>query len=402
MLTLKLHSMNIKNSIVAAGFILLGVIGCKEDKLSPVGNDGVAPEAISNVSVENLPGGAKISYSLPGDSDLLYVEADYKRSGMPQKTKSSIYGNYLIVEGLGDTLAHDVTLYAVDRGENRSQPVNITINPKEPPVQTSYDSLAYSETFGGIHVTFPNRTKANLVVTVLVKDSTGDWEDYDKYYTGLPEGDFSVRGLPSVPTTFGVFVKDRWDNHSDTLVQTLTPLFEMELDKTKFKEVGLPTDQPSSHGWTMPGLWNNSITGKGFHTAEGSGFPQWFTFSIGDKKAKLSRMKVWQRQDSWIFTHGNPKHFQVWGSNAPSANGSFDGWTLLMDCWIVKPSGLPPGDNTNDDVIAAAAGEEFEFPADAPAVRYIRFKIIESFVSPPNSSAGFFHLMEVTFWGQQQ
>ena len=71
------------------------------------------------------------------------------------------------------------------------------------------------------------------------------------------------------------------------------------------------------------------------------------------------------------------------------------GWTLLTTCESYKPSGLPAGQISNEDKEYASAGEEFIFPTDAPAVRYIRFKALSTF-----TGVKFIHLMEVTFYGK--
>ena len=122
-----------------------------------------------------------------------------------------------------------------------------------------------------------------------------------------------------------------------------------------------------------------------------------FTLDLG-VLAKLSRFKFWQRQGSWVFTHGNPKHFDVWGIDVlPEDNGaSLEGWTKMIENGeVVKPSGGPLGTNSAEDVAQAASGEEFEFPIEAPAVRYIRFVNLESW-----STGKFMHFMEINFWGQ--
>lgn len=74
-----------------------------------------------------------------------------------------------------------------------------------------------------------------------------------------------------------------------------------------------------------------------------------------------------------------------------------DGWILLSECECKKPSGLPPGQNTQEDIDYATNGEEFEFDPNLPAVRYIRFKGLESF---DNSTR--IHIEEVTFFGQKK
>ena len=71
------------------------------------------------------------------------------------------------------------------------------------------------------------------------------------------------------------------------------------------------------------------------------------------------------------------------------------GWLDLIDPVSYKPSGLPVGQFSNEDKEYASAGEEFVFPADVPAVRYIRFKALSTF-----TGVKFIHLMEVTFYGK--
>ena len=124
--------------------------------------------------------------------------------------------------------------------------------------------------------------------------------------------------------------------------------------------------------------------------------PIWFTFDLG-VTTHLSRYLYWQRlDDSFLYQHGNMKEWEVWGrADKPDQSGSWDGWTLLTTCESYKPSGLPAGQISNEDKEYASAGEEFIFPTDAPAVRYIRFKALSTF-----TGVKFIHLMEVTFYGK--
>lgn len=389
------------SGITIIGAACLAMPSCKQQEIRvPLENDKNAPAQVTNVKVESLHGGARINYSIPHDEDLLYVQADYKiRDEIKQEVTASYYANSLEIHGFADTSSHEVILYAVDRSGNKSEPVTVKVNPLKSPVQLAYDSLTYDADFGGIHVNIKNEAQGNLVTTVMIKDSTGDWEEYDKNYSGLPDIDFSVRGLPSVTTTFGVFIRDRWDNHSDTLVKVLKPYFEEELDKNKFNELFLDNDTKST--WALSGLWNISTTQfSGWHSANNAGVPVWFTFDLG-VKAKLSRFRTWQVHDGREYSSGNIKQFQVWGSNDPNPDGTFDSWTKLMDCEVKKPSGLPMGQLTNEDKETAAAGDEFVLPLSAPPVRYIRFKIISTFANPAGSVTGSSWLLELSFWGQE-
>ena len=197
---------------------------------------------------------------------------------------------------------------------------------------------------------------------------------------------------------FGVYIKDRWNNRSDTLIKELVPIFEKQLDRTKFQEIHLPTDQLAAWGWVMPNIWdgvivnNTNVDKPGFHTSPGV-WPQWFSFSLG-VKSKLSRYKFWQR-GSWVaFTDRNIKKFEIWGSNDPASDGSWDSWTKLLECESIKPSGLPIGQQSPEDLALVGAGEEFIFPDNTPAVKYIRIKVLQTW-----SGAQSFYIMQVAFWG---
>lgn len=168
-----------------------------------------------------------------------------------------------------------------------------------------------------------------------------------------------------------------------------------ELDKSKFKEFVLPGDVGSAWGWIMPFLWDgNTAEGSGFHTPEVN-LPQHFTFDLG-VKSTLHEVKVWQRMgNDLVYNAGNFKRFEIWGSNEPAADGSFTGWVKLLDCISIKPSGSPLGTVTEEDNAYAVAGELFKFPEGSPAVKYIRFKMLENWSGSLSN-----HIMEASFWGE--
>ena len=178
---------------------------------------------------------------------------------------------------------------------------------------------------------------------------------------------------------------------------TVLPVIEHEMDKTAFAEYVLPTDAPSAWGWLLPMLWDGNINApNGFHTPSDVSFPHHYTFDLG-KEAVLSRFKLWQRGaaagDGYLYSAGNPKQFEIWGATEPADDGSWDGWTKLLDCQSYKPSGLPSGQLSEEDKIYAAAGEELHFPSNTPPVRYIRVKVISNW-----GGSAFSHANEITFW----
>lgn len=168
------------------------------------------------------------------------------------------------------------------------------------------------------------------------------------------------------------------------------------LDKSTFAVYPLPGDVASAWGWELPYLWDNDINeGRGFHTPDVTE-PVHFNIDLGIRIG-LQQLRVWQRQ-SMPFDGGNLKKFEIWGSNVPSADGSFEGWTKLLECNSVKPSGLPVGSVNDEDVAVVSAGELFVFPVDTPPVRYVRIRFMDNWSETVKS----YHMMEADFWGAEQ
>ncbi|HYH55458.1 MAG TPA: DUF4959 domain-containing protein, partial [Anseongella sp.] len=163
--------------VILSAALLANALGsCKEEITNaPVENDGSAPGPVSNVSVENLPGSARITYSVPKDPDLLYVKAEFEsQPGILRESRGSFFTNSILVEGFGDTDSYEVKLYAVDRSENISEPVTVQIQPLTPPVEEVFKTVVIKEDFGGANVQFTNEHEAGIAVVVLTRDSLGE------------------------------------------------------------------------------------------------------------------------------------------------------------------------------------------------------------------------------------
>lgn len=376
---------------------LMYILGCKEEPVGQIPLDNVAPGTVSNTVVENINGGAKISFNLPEDEDLLYVQARYKVNGVEYQNSSSIYKNSVTVEGFGDTQEHTVELVCVDKSQNESQPVQVTIKPMTPPYQLIYNSFKLWADFGGCRATWTNKYKADVSVIIMVPDNFGVWgpEPYGTFYSNAPEGIGIVRGYPSEPHQFGVMVRDRWGNMSETLKTELTPMYEIKLEKPygemflwKERYPNWPGpvsvsavhggetyegDRPwDKYGWNIRNLWNDKINnGEGAHQYNELGIP--YPFSVDLKvNVQLSRVVVNHRPTYYNYMDAG-LHYQIWGTNSYIDDGDYSEWTLLLDCNPEKPSGLPPGSYTSEDKIWFDSGYEYTFPLDIPKVRYVRF-----------------------------
>lgn len=168
------------------------------------------------------------------------------------------------------------------------------------------------------------------------------------------------------------------------------PAFERELPKAGFSVLELPTDvKDGGYGWLIKYLWDENYNPPGF--ASQSIIPCWFTIDCG-KGAALSRFKVWQANDR-LYNNESVKTFELYGSNAPAADGSWGSWTKIGSYESIKPSGLPVGNNSNDDVTYAQAGEVFSVPASLASFRYYRFKLLTNW-----GNSAFMTMEEFTFY----
>ena len=384
---------------------IIGIVtllsGCEEDTHKPIFPDSDPPGPVTNPQVENLPGAAVISYSLPSDEDLLYVKAEYTLSdGRKVVSKSSGYLHMIQVEGFGDTDEKTVTLYAVDRSENVSSPVTVKVNPELPDVHSVKSTIQMVGDFGGVRFRWDNENNASLAFFFMAEDSTGTLSLLDVIYSGVTEGEYTIRGFEPEEREFAVVVRDRWDNYSDTSKITVTPLFEEKLDKENWVLVQLDNDVPS--GWNAwegraEYAWDDDInTFK--HTYAGSdGWPQRLTNDLG-ANVKLSRVIVHQRQ-TFAYRHGNPRLMDIWGiKEEPAQDGSLDNWFPLRvapdnGCVARQPS--LEGGTAAEDEEHLLNGDEYSFTLDDPEVRYVRFVIHETW-----GLTGFSHFGEITFYGQ--
>ncbi len=399
---------NIKHIAMKIYFSIISLIvifasySCSEEDINKAygPNDGTPPGKVEMQSYKALPGGVNITIKAPADEDLMYVKVKYTLdSGQEMEQRVSAYSSQITIEGFGNTSEKSLSFSAVDRMENEGEISHYTVIPGEPSYVQAYESLDMFVTFSGIGVKLNNDNFSNLIVKVLTTDSIGEWYTAHTEYTSKKDISFAVRGFGVEPRQFATYITDPWGNKSDTSYIEVEPWYETELDKAKFSEMFLANDFKVNYwGWSMSHIWDgNNIYGANnmCHSSDQDGWPQWFTFDLG-VTAQLSRYKYWQRlQEEYLYQHGNLKKWEIYGrADRPDASGSWDGWILLATCESKKPSGLPPGTVTSEDIEYASAGEEFEFPLDTPPVRYIRWKGLETF-----TGGTFIHLQEVTFYG---
>lgn len=390
------------NKISTSALLLLFLlVGCAEDIVPGPSRQGEKPNGITSYTVKSIPGGAVINYELPNHPDLRYVKAVYTMAdGRVRENKASIYNNSILVDGFAKAGDYPVNLVAVGVGDVESEPTALTVTALTPTYLLTLEKLReegnITATFGGIRLLFENVTETPLAIHIIARNDAGQWQTARDFYTRLGEGVFNVRGFAAQEREFGIFVTDRWNNTSDTIRANFLPLHEVMMNKSLFREYNLPTDTWQAHtGFRTPSvLWdgNDRVSSTIFHTAPGTGIPQHFSFDMG-VAANLSRFLMYSRL-SYEYQFNHPKVFELYGSNNPDPNGSWESWTLIGTYTSVKPSGLPLGESTNDDINYARAGEEFDIEFQEEPYRYWRWRTLDTWGGNSDVSLG-----ELTFFG---
>lgn len=392
-------------------FSITGITSCKKSDgdRKPLSNDKTKPGPVTNVKVKNFNGGAILSYTLPDNENLLYVVAEYKiNDKVVRQTKSSYFLDTIRVEGFQKSKDYTVTLHAVTRAEVKSDPVEITVHPDTPYYQMIRNSLALSPDFGGLNIKAKNIDRRAIGLNMIaIEPANNKFEIKDRHFSSSAQIDYSIRGYESVASKFGVFVTDQFGNVSDTLLVNLTPLYEEELDKSKFFNYRLFSDATIGYGGEVQYLWDGRTveTGGAFpwHTTIGPvPKPIQATFGIG-RTYKLSHFKMWTRGG---YGYGNPRNFTIWGTNkdnpadantpAGTAAGTVVGdWVSLGDYhYPDPPSGLSPDRANAADLAYTLAGVDFNVPFNSPSVKYLRVTIKDTW-----GGVDYSYIMELTFYG---
>jgi len=316
--------------------------------------DNIPPGKVTAVEVENLHGGAMITYTLPADDDLLGVKAVFslREGGKEYEVFSSAHRDTIFLAGFPNTNERVVNLYAIDLSRNLSEPVPVTIQPLMPPVELVRKSLKVVEVFGGVYCSWENIMRENIAVSLYVS-SDGDLALDDTYFSSSYTGGCSFRGFPNEKHSFRIEIRDKWQNYSIPLDTVLTPLFEEPIlardpatGQIYWSFWGVASKECLSRGdaWNTPSAANNfNILFDGilfdetnfFATGTDWGFlntyvagapgtyvwPLYYTLDMG-RPSMYSRYKKYVRK--WPISAGgrigDTRHvyeFEIWGTNDP-------------------------------------------------------------------------------------
>ena len=387
-------------SIFLISFITL--IGCKDDD----GQDSTPPGSLLVENITPTNGGGIISYSLPDDSDILFVRAEYTNSlGVDVYRVSSSHNNFIEIDGLNQNTPVQVKLFVIDENENMSQPVDVEFTPLPSFIYLVQESITITPDLGGVKLEWENVAEKTVYVHLHIVNA-GEEEIRILSSNNASESVF-VRGLESVEMTFLTKVED-FDGNITELEEKaiLTPLFEEMIDKSTWTLMSqLSVNGDAWEGQTTA-FWDD-VVDTAETNSDNSYFIIWRDQNGGtlnwpldividlNKNVRVHRLKVWQRAFWYGGPTGIPYYYQeenMRSFDLYASNNSVD-WTLLGQFDIGDPSD-ENGNIPQDFIDAAANGHDFDLDGVSEPFRYLKFSLTSNY-----GSDTYVHGSEITLWG---
>ena len=387
-------------SIFLISFVTL--LGCKDDD----GQDSTPPGSLLVENITPTNGGGIISYSLPDDSDILFVRAEYTNSlGIDVYRVSSSHNNFIEIDGLNQNTPVQVKLFVIDENENMSQPVDIEFTPLPSFIYLVQESITITPDLGGVKLEWENEAEKTVYVHLHIVNA-GEEEIRILSSNNASESVF-VRGLESVEMTFLTKVED-FDGNITELEEKaiLTPLFEEMIDKSTWTLISqLSVNGDAWEGQTTA-FWDD-VVDTAETNSDNSYFIIWRDQNGGtlnwpldividlNKNVRVHRLKVWQRAFWYGGPTGIPYYYQeenMRSFDLYASNNSVD-WTLLGQFDIGDPSD-ENGNIPQDFIDAAANGHDFDLDGLSEPFRYLKFSLTSNY-----GSDTYVHGSEITLWG---
>lgn len=415
-------------SLLLMMVVAVGVLSCTKTETDGA-YETVPPGPVSNVQYEPDFGGGILTYTIPTDSDFLYVRAEFTiENGMTISRTSSRYNNSLELTGMGNG-PYEVSLYAVDVNGNESEPTVCTVTPKGATVGPISQTLQLIPGFGMFYILVENEFNTIIDIKLDLWVNNEMVKDPPTFTSSASEDRIEVKGLQrDVEYTIDVKVVDnRYGYESDMVTYyNMTILYDDTLNMKPLRVIEDPDlygnqwddslDYPDNQNMNnYKGAPKTVVTVDGVPTArnklykfsefrnarirhneaslylfwdgkrethfetgdwdegEGPDWP-WNYFIDMGREVQISRFRIWQPEPcAFGRMAGGCRSFEMWGSNDPNPeDGLLDDWTLIGKYTIKVPA------NEIDKQIEIEEGTEFQIDSDNPqfsrTFRYWRFR----------------------------
>ena len=389
--------------IISVFTILLITFSCQDTE----SGDVTAPGKLIVETITPTNGGGIISYTLPDDSDILFVRAEYTNTlGEDVFRVSSVHNNEVEISGLNQTTPIEVNLFVVDNNDNKSEPTTAEFVPLESFIYLVQESIEFSADLGGVRVSWENIESKTVYVYVHIQN--GEDEEIRILSSNSPLENRFIRGLEATELTFLTKVADFDGNVTDLEEKGVySPLFEEVIDKSTWSLVSNQSINGNAWEGSTVNFWDD-IVDTTQTDSDNSYFIIWRDQNGGtlnwpldivvnlNKNVKINRLKVWQRAfwyngpsptTAYYYQEENMKSFDLFASN----NGQE--WTLLGQYDIGNPMDAD-GNIPSDAMESAANGHDFELDGVSESFNYLKISITSNY-----GSDTYCHGSEITLYG---
>lgn len=159
--------------------LFAGFNACKEkDRYAISGEDATPPNPPIYLTYKPLPGGVRLYYEIPDNSNLLSIEAEHTTVvGRNLTFAASYFVDSLDVFGFVNEEIYHLQLYAVNRAGVRSTPVSIDVMPLESALPKVYENIQAKGATRSFFVEWENELTQTLNVMVDFKFKMKDGQN---------------------------------------------------------------------------------------------------------------------------------------------------------------------------------------------------------------------------------
>jgi hypothetical protein len=249
---------------------------------------------------------------------------------------------------------------------------------------------------GAIGVEIEYQTTGGVKNTVTTPAS----ESFTLISDAAPDTEYRYRTMYFVENKFMEPI------HSDYTTRTVSTNFdEIKIPSDKFGNANLPGDffTPYASAYPLENIWDNNISNIYASTIP-TPYPNHFTIDLGGTVI-LTRFKLFVRTNYELYTGAGPRLFELWGTDNPPADGSFDNWHKLGEWEQPKPSGYGQGGSvgtiTDADRAFLATGGNYLIDATGGSIqiKYLRVVINHCYASYGGNSNINLAIAEMEFYG---
>ncbi|TDN97125.1 DUF5126 domain-containing protein [Sunxiuqinia elliptica] len=277
----------------------------------------VITDELIGLTTEADYGAVIFKWQFPESEDIDYVNISYVVDGVGYSKNISRFNadeetNELLttLEGFADTKEYTFKLTLNNVRGGKSETIVVSETPLMPAYEEVISTINIIPDFGGGIISWENETEKELAINISYPDPENSTNIKMITFFSSESGEDYISGLPASKIDFNVTVADKYDNHSEAMTFSLTPLAEKEILKDNWSILGYVDDSPfetigyssqsisdgaSPNGRIIAVIDNDKGTFWNADWQHAAKYPHWFIVDLG-KEVTISRIVLSRRQ----------------------------------------------------------------------------------------------------------